>query len=454
MEISTIISKRRRRVIGLSYIEYGLPNVETIIDGKRVNLIDEPHFQSSKLKIPFNIRLFHRNSVIRKITPFLSRFQNLPDHYEKSTKSKRIDKLNVKKLIIGGGTSGLFSLDRESLLISREIIGDLEYDESPIPQIEREELLKKLEGRVKEFEGRIIKGNFLGKFDDGLLFETEDRFLLVNANNIVIASGGRTIRPIFTKNYLPGVVSRELYLSKLKNKYTNIIVLGFSNLTIRTALNAKNATIIYPKGVKPVFSSFYKEKAKEKGITIIEGIILDIKKNKGEMKVITDKEELSGDLIVFSSVKQPKIEIMSNIGLGYKFNKALHIYQPQNTNEVNVVGGSYGFSNDFLSFMSSSGYLDLALCKEFDPGVCDNGMEQEKSPYLYSEDGMVCECEDLDMRDISFSTYLVNNVEGIKRVTGLGTGHCQGKVCSFLAGSITNSNSLISFRSPLYPVVI
>ncbi|MBP1357679.1 MAG: alkaline phosphatase family protein [Sulfolobus sp.] len=184
-----------------------------------------------------------------------------------------------------------------------------------------------------------------------------------------------------------------------------------------------------------MFSSFYKEKAKEKSITIIEGNILDVKKNKGEMKVITDKEEISGDLIVFSSVKQPKIEIMSNIGLGYKFNKALHIYQPQNTNEVNVVGGSYGFSNDFLSLMSSSGYLDLTLCKEFDPGVCDNDMEQERSPYLYSEDGMVCECEDLDMKDISFSTYLVNNVEGIKRVTGLGTGHCQGKVCSFLAGS-------------------
>ena len=456
MEISTVVSKKHRRVIGVSYIEPGLPNVEIIINGKRTNIIEEVHQGSSLLEIPFNIELFHRNQFVRKITPLLSNLQNLPYRYDKVQSTKKtIEKINVKKLIIGGGTAGILSLDKETLLIGEEIIGDIEYDESPLPQIERNEVIKKLKEKIKEFENKIIKGIYVGKFDEGLLFETDSKFLLVSAENIIVAAGGRTLRPIFKNNHIQGIVSRELYLRKLKKKYNNIIVLGFTNISIRTALNAEKSTIIYPKGVKPVFSKYYLEKAEEKGVQIVEGEILDVKKKKNKIKVITNKEELNGDLIVFSTVKQPRVEITYNLGLPYKFNRTLHIYQPQDNEKIKIVGGNIGLSNDFVSILNSNNALDLNTCKEFDPGVCEEYIEQEKSPYLYGEEGMVCECEDLDMKDISFALKLgFNDPESIKRITGLGTGHCQGKVCVYLVGSITKSNTLITFRSPLYPVII
>ena len=455
MELPTVISKRRRRTIGVSYIEYGLPNVEIIVNGKRINAIDEGYRKSSIVRLPFSVKLFHRNLFVRKFTAILSNLQNLPNKYEKTQTSKTVEKITVKKLIIGGGTAGIFSLDRESLLIGEEIFGDIEYDESPLPQTSRDELIKKLREKVTQFEDKIIKGKYLGKFDEGLLFETGDKFLLINAESIVVASGGRTLRPVFKKNYLPGIVSRELYLKKLKKRFSRIIVLGFSNISIRTALNAKKATLIYPKGVKPIFSKFYLEKAEEKGIQIVEGDIIDVKKEKDKIRIVTEKEELDGNLVVFSTVKQPRVEVAYNLGLYYKFNKTLHIYQPIENEKIKVIGGSLGLSNDFLSILSSENSLELDICKEFDPGVCEETVEQMKSPYLYGKDGMVCECEDLDMKDISFALNLgFNDVESIKRITGLGTGHCQGKVCSYVAGSITKSNTLISFRSPLYPVVL
>jgi len=456
MEISTVTSKRHRRIIGVSYIEHGLPNVEIILNGKRINTVEEVHKESSLLKIPFNVKLFHRNLFVRKFTSLLSNLQNLPYRYDKvKNANKTVEKVNVKKLIIGGGTAGILSLGEETLLISKEIIWDIEYDESPLPQIERNEVIKKLKEKITEFENKIIKGTYVGKFDEGLLFETDSKFLLVNAENIIVASGGRTLRPIFRKNYLPGIVSRELYLKKLKKKYNKIIVLGFTNTSLRTALNAEKSTLIFPKGVKPIFSKFYLEKAKEKDIQIVEGDIVDVKNEKDKIEVVTNKGEYYGDLIVFSTVKQPRVEITYNLGLQYSFNKTLHIYQPQSNEKIRVIGGNIGLSNDFLSILSVNNTLDLNTCRELDPGVCEETIEQTKSPYLYSEDGMVCECEDLDMKDISFALNLgFSDVESIKRVTGLGTGHCQGKVCSYLAGSVTKNNVLISFRSPLYPVII
>ncbi|BFH73245.1 (2Fe-2S)-binding protein [Sulfurisphaera javensis] len=452
MDISTIVSKRKRRVIGISYIEPGLPHVEIMLNGKKINIVDTSHIENSYIRLPFNVKLFHKNFIVRKLSITLSKFQKLPDRYIEN-KKKEIKRIEVERLIIGGGTSGLSALDKNSLLITREILGDIEFDESLIPEIEREELLSKMKEKVKEYESRIINGNFIGKFDEGLLFETDYNYLLVNPKEIIIGVGGRTLRPIFKKNFIQGIVSRELYLKRLKDKYNNIIVLGFTNITARTALNAKKATIIYPKGIKLIMSNFYKKLIEEEGIEIVNDDIIDIKRNKDGIKVITkDGRTIQGQLVVFSVTKQPRIEVTYNIGLNYKFNRSLHIYQPESNEAIKAIGGTLGIMDEYVSYLSGINSLDQRVIKEYEPGLIDS-LTQEKSPYLFGDSGMVCECEDLDLEDVSFAIQLgFNNVEGIKRITGLGTGVCQGKVCSYLAGSLTESNTLISFRSPLYPV--
>lgn len=45
-----------------------------------------------------------------------------------------------------------------------------------------------------------------------------------------------------------------------------------------------------------------------------------------------------------------------------------------------------------------------------------------------------------------------DNVELAKRVGGIGLGECQGKVCTYVTGSVLSSQKLITFRSPLYPM--
>ncbi|BFI75492.1 (2Fe-2S)-binding protein [Sulfurisphaera ohwakuensis] len=451
MEISTIISKRKRRVIGISYYEEGLPHVEVNLNGKKINLANNFYRETSRIRIPFNIALFHRNPIIRKLSPKLSLFQKLPTKYFPST-SKSIEKVTVKRIIIGGGTAGITALDDKSLLITHELIGDLEYDYSPIPEIEREDLLEKIKEKIKKFHDRIIIGKFLGKFDEGLLFETKDKYLLLTAEDIIISVGGRTLRPIFNRNYIVGIVSRELYLRKLKNKYKNVVVLGFTNLTARTALNAEKAIIIYPRGIKPLFSKFYREQLEEKGIEIIEDNISDIKNKKDVIVISTYNGNLvKAQLVVFSIVKQPRIEIITNLGVDYRFNHTLHIYQPADSSKV--IGGALGIMDEYISYLSATNTLDYKKVSIYEPGLFNNDVIQNNSPYLYGEGGIICECEDIDLNDVNFAKKLgFISVEDIKRITGLGTGHCQGKVCSIVAGSILKSPTLITFRSPIYPV--
>lgn len=453
MDISTVTSKRRRRTIGISYIEPGLPHVEIIINGKKINVAENPYNEHSIIRIPFNIQLFHRNLVVRKLTKYLSSLQQLPDKYLEY-KNKKIEKLHVKKLIIGGGTSGISSLDEGSLLITRDLIGDFEYDNSPIPEMDRNELFYKIKEKIKTYNEKIIIGTFIGKFDEGLLFELNNKYLLVSTEKILVSVGGRTIRPLFKNNYTLGIVSREFYLKKLKQKYKHITVLGFTNIAARTALNAEKALILIPRDIKLRISKFYLEQLEEKGIEVINDDILNVKKRKNEIEIITQKNnKLISDLVVFSVVKQPRIEISFNLGLDYKFNEALHIYQPISNNTIKATGGALGIMDEYVSFLSGIDSLENSLVREYEPGLLGEEPYQLKSPYKYGNDGLICECEDLDMKDIYFSLSLnLNDVESIKRVSGLATGHCQGKVCSYLTGSLVKSQRLISFRSPLYPV--
>ena len=465
MSIPTVISKRSRSLLGLSYDEYGMPYVIQINEkGERVLAFNSS--LTSNFHIRLSQRLLHENKLLRNpfILQLLPQFQKLPSKYKKSNE-KRIEKINVKRLIIGAGTSAIASISQDSLVIGFDILGDIIYDDSPSAYVNKAELISELKDIIKQNNNRIINGLFIGKFDEGLLFELSDKFLLVSAEEIVISTGGRTLKPFFKNNTLPGIVSREFFLKRLKNSYKNskVVVLGFNDLAVKTALNAQNVIILHPKGVPLLISKFYRDLLNERGIETISALIDDVKRNGDKIIITTNNGDvIEAKLIVFSVTKQPRIEVAYNLGLDYVYSEEYHIYVPY-TNEIGksgntyITGGMRGIIDEYLSYLSGKASKG-EMVDEFLKLLKENHASTAFpfSPYYYGNGGIVCECEEVYLDDVKYAMSLMSDatIEDIKRLTGLGTGECQGKACTANLGDLIKSHKLISFRSPLYPVVL
>lgn len=441
-----------------------MPYVEQVdSEGNRVNVVEQKiYIKKSFMTIPSSLRLIHTNKLLRtpSLLPIISNLQDLPYKYKpiNNGKNKEIRDVTVERLIIGGGTSGLASMRENSLLITREELGDILFDEYTL---ERSFIIEELKKLYKYYQNHIISGRFLGKFDEGLVFDTVDQILIVKANEIVLAGGGRCLKPIFPGNNTPGIVSREFYLKRLKNKFQKILVLGYTDLAARTALHAKKSTILVPNNITISLSPYYKEQLDKKGVEISNGNIYNIESNNGKLIVQTDKTTLEADLIVFSVSKQPRLEITSSVGIGYIYDAGRHLYVPvhdqlgRNKN-LFIVGGMRGIDNEYLSYLSGKASKGEEIDRFLEELKKYNPNQQNESPYNYGNGGIVCECEDISMEDINFALSLgiEKDVEKLKRITGLGTGHCQGKACTINLGDYLKSSRLISYRSPIYPVIL
>jgi len=468
-----IRSKRHGRIREPQDPEFDSPYFEIIVDGKRVIGLENGKDHEG-LPLPrFPLSLLHsklsRSEILLK---YYSKLLNNPERYEGVPIEKAVTKLELKNLIIGCGTSGLSLLEElghdSTLAICYRELGFIEFDDSNDPLISKIELIKNLKKIYKLNSEKIVKGIFLGRFDEGLVFDIFDKILLINAERVFLASGSRYILPLFNDNDNPKVISKNLFLLN-KKKYKKIIVLGSSNDALKAALNAENAVILYREGAR-YFSKFYLEEVERKGYEIVGIRRLKFIDNGKDVLVITDKGEWQGDVIVYAIVRQPKLEISSNIGIPYDFFTPLHIYLPshditgKSIGNAFIVGGMRGISFESLSYLSSKYVLGrgdefkdyLRSYEEYlYPYYEGKWAEVSISPYMFDEEGYVCLCEDITYSDMKSTIKEgFNTVEEVKRVCGLATGSCQGKICTFLAGSIMNSKVLITFRSPLYRLVI
>ena len=437
MKIPVAYTKRTKREIGVSYDEYGMPYTEIVNEkGEIKSIFEEEPRKRVTLPIEINVKFLHETRLLRNssLLPLLPFFQDLPKNYS-VRKGKKVERIKVEKLIIGGGTSGLAALDNKSLLITRELFGDILFDTSS-------EILTKLKEKAKTYSERILYGNYLGKFDEGILIELEGSFILVNAEKIIVATGGRTLKPIFKGNWEPGVVSREFYLRRLKGEKGLILVLGFNDLAVKTALHAEKAVILAPKHVDFHFSPYYKEIVNEKGIELIKDYILEVVRKGERLVVNTESKSYEASLIVFSVLKQPRIEVSASLGAPYIYEN--HIYKPLRSENIYFTGGMLGIIDENLSYLSG---------ENPEEEIKNEAYSFQGSPYYYGSNGLVCECEEVWLEDIKYAKSLgLSDTESVKRVTGLGTGKCQGKACVIQASDYLGSTTLISFRSPIYPV--
>jgi sarcosine oxidase subunit alpha len=473
-----IRSKRHGRLRSPKDLEVGLPYTEIIYNGHRISYEEYKNLKPEGIPLPkIPYKALHtdlaRNDNILRI---YSKILNNPEKIIDKPKYKNIRKFDVDNLVIGCGTSGLYALKSltesklNTVAICSEELGDVKYDSSEHPFINKKILISELKNIFKYNQEKIIKGFFLGKFSEGLVFETENEYLIVSVKNrLIIATGARFIPPLFEGNDLPGIISKNMFL-RYKDKYKKILILGSTNEALKTALNSHDVVILYKKDTE-MFSAYYKELVQEKGYEIVPINTMKVERIGKSLYVTTDSGEWLVDAVVYSIVKQPRIEVSNNIGIDYLFYDLLHIYIPKHNfygessfNNYILIGGARGISDEYISQLSGEIIGNLYKIDEFKYNfpkheeylykLFNNNWESINSPYLLGRNGYVCECEDILFSDIIEKVNEgYRSVEELKRLTGITTGHCQGKLCSFLIGSIIKSPRLITYRSPLLRLI-
>lgn len=97
MSIPATISKKARKLIGISYEEQGMPYVEQVdSEGNRVNVVEQKiYIKKSFMTIPSSLRLIHTNKLLRtpSLLPIISNLQDLPYKYKpiNNGKIKRLE---------------------------------------------------------------------------------------------------------------------------------------------------------------------------------------------------------------------------------------------------------------------------------------------------------------------------------------------------------------------------
>ncbi|AWR97339.1 ferredoxin [Acidianus sulfidivorans JP7] len=458
-----ILSKRHKRIRAPKDCEKGLPYTEIIVNGERINTCEKLEsiiFQKqNNTSLSVNSSIIHnkflRNEFVLNIIP---RFLNVPNKYTQKS-DIALDKLNVDTLILGSGIGGISALQYcTSCVLITNNIEDEEVFYDPLSNVS---IVNNIKNIIKQKSDKIIYGTFMGKFDEGLLFKIDKKYYIINFKNIIIANGGRYIPPIFPNNDVPGIVSRNLFL-KYAKMFKDIIVIGSTDPAIKTAIFKKSDVIV--KSGTQNFSKIWLEKAKDNGINIIQTNSISVKRIGKKLKIYYDNNEKIVDGIVYAIVKQPRIEAIANLGYKYTFYPNLSIYMAYHdiygniTDNAKIVGGARGLYDEEISYLSGkiiyNNDIDQFIEELKNTPLYDfythNEWKPIDSPYVFGN-GYICECEDIKSEEVQEKINKgYKDVESLKRTTGICTGYCQGKICSYLAGSLIKSNTLITFRSPLY----
>ncbi|QKQ99975.1 ferredoxin [Metallosphaera tengchongensis] len=458
-------SKRHLRVRAPFDCEKGLPYTEVVTSQGRLENCAPIETIGRNVFPYFSNMNLHTLKIIRrfpKILEIVARRLNVPGSYS-NNEEYSVEKIQVDSLIVGSGIAGLVSLDntKNGFMITNSVYTDF-FDD---PLNLGSPILEKLKDIIKSNNERILVGDFLGKFNEGYLIRHSNKLILVTPKKLIFAVGARYLPPIFEGNDYPNVISRRLYL-KRKSSYEKVIVLGSTDDAIKTGLVAKSK-VLTPKSTK-LFSRSFVERAESTGIEIEEVEHIKVRRTGKKLEVLWDKGSTIVDAVVFAPVKQPRLESIANSECGYKYYPNLGVYLPDHEMDGYmrscghfVVGGARGIWDEELSFLSGETPFNPDASSEINAKIKDTPLRNFytrdfvaiSSPYLYSNAGYACFCEDVLWKDVLMSQSMgYKDVEMVKRVAGIGLGECQGKVCTYVVGSILNSEKLITFRSPLLPL--
>ena len=453
----------------------------------------------------YHKKIFRNKLVWSLFTKMINKF--LPYPYPDMSQSPNTTyplQINIdsKFLIIGGGISGLKIADelsketRSIVILEGEKYGVGGYASllNGWPK-KIQTLYNKLRRKgIKVINAAVFQG-FLEDAYIAYKYDTEQT-IKIDADAIIIATGGYEIPPLFENNDLPFIFSLTTLL-KLINKYgytrlrKGVIIGGMGDLdkALDTLIEkGVNITVIY-RNQAPQKDREYLDKH---GINYVEEVekirtsdTLRVKKllihsSRGE------KLNLDVDFVAYTPIVSPDKEVVAQLNPKYVFDTRLGGYIPLH----NLGGEIFRDKNIYLSGISG-GYFPIDTIEKYvaiqaryiiskalnyenydiydfadafneiksrykelyqayvmmDAAYQDSKVYEyidwENPPTLFEGDASsIFVCHDMDVlyKDIvrSYKELGMWRMEHIKRYTGLGTGVCQGRDCQLNAAIILN----------------
>jgi len=370
--------------------------------------------------------------------------------------------------------------------------GHAVYDESTIDSIGKrardyvETVLKRAKDERVPLLTDVV---FNGFFDDGALGIRlgglrADAPMLLKAKFFVFATGLRDLPCLFENNDLPGHMVASSAL-KLANYYgvkpgSKGVVIGDSEYAVRTALQLKkigtSVTLVTGYGNCREVRKEYLAGLQEEGVEITTVVKKMRAEGRGKLEFLTvDDKKLAADFVASAGCWSPALELFGQAGIHIGYSHwmncllPMHGWYGQTANpSVFVIGRSSGVLDEHISsaFAEATAYhiakkLKLkvnenqvmtrlndaketlsrrypqnyeAYCKLVN--CCEAGevLNEPRPKPVYAEDPrkvFVCVCEDVTLDDIyrGVKVHGFQDIELLKRYTGIGTGKCQGKIC-------------------------
>ena len=335
---------------------------------------------------------------------------------------------------------------------------------------------------------------FDGFFDDGALGVRlgglqSDAPVFLRARFFVFATGLRDLPSLFENNDIPGHITASTAL-KLAGRYgvrlgDEGVVIGSNEYAVRTALQLKSTEVgvtlatryEHLTGVRREYLAALKD-AK---IPVVAGVRKMSAIGKTRVRsLVVDEKRLQVDFIVSAESMSPTLELLGQAGVPVGYSRDLrslipmHGWNGETVNDrVLVVGRSSGILDEYASsaFAEATAYYvatklklgvkdeDVANKLNEAKSALSNRCQENYESYsrlvssyeargvlndhgqkaIYSDDPhkvFVCFCEDITLSDIlrAVTVHGFQDVEMVKRYTGVGTGKCQGKRC--LANSV------------------
>jgi len=471
-QYSTCLSPRHYRPRGVYYGEEWEHGYFVENQGKRIGLSEEVENLNITIKergeLDIGVEQIH-SDLFKILTPHfyrvIAKAINNPGVFVGEHKKRAIKERNTDIMIIGCGASsiGLISKligKREVIAICNEIGGRLGRRMRQIHGID-----------IRKFEEVMIRGKYLGLFEEGYLIETSDEFQVIRPKITVFANGGKYLPPLIRNNDLPGFLSGDYFERLLDTgfKVKNVAFIDESGVS-------KDIKFLYDKSTAQGIEVTVFSREKIKGLNCVR--IKDTYSLVGRWRVEgvqANGEYYKADIAVFLGKRYPSIEVPVNAGLEFDFVSDFVIPKHSITGKIGnnyVIGNVRGIEEINTSFMSGviAGMEIMGEkveeSKEFE--VFINSLKSEESDlynyyegkkgeikksFIIDDNSYICPCEDIKLKDLK-GDY--TSTEEVKRITGLGSGICQGKICIISLSRILRNKGiknpgLMTFRSPIYP---
>ena len=356
---------------------------------------------------------------------------------------------------------------------------------------------------------------FGGVFEDGWLglkLGDKPQQIDMKAKALILATGARDVPRVFENNDLPGIMSASAAFRLLDECGVSLgrrgAILGMTNRGVRLArlLKEKGASVVILDESSPSKYSEYHEAASKQVDQIILGVT-SMKANGGSrlrsltIGTMDRRIDLDVDFLCYASKRAPSLEVPMQAGIGISYSEDQGCFIPNyapngrtNVPNVYVAGEVCGITSDDSTILMGeiAGLQALSDVMDY-PSETKVKLEtrinnivqsitanhQKSTPVLGNKDDkvvldrkawlsdrtsgmqLVCPCEDITVADLEESTKRgLEDLEKVKRFSGVGTGHCEGKLCGLNAclivaeilGKSPGEVGLFRQRPPIIPV--